>query len=62
MTDLKEALVGMTTSKKPQINVAQYPRILSRILKGASHEEVFNYAVAEVVISRTFDDEAMKMC
>jgi hypothetical protein len=30
------------TSKRPQINDVQYPRIPSRILKGASHEEVVN--------------------
>jgi hypothetical protein len=32
----------LTTSKRPQINNVQYPRIPSRILKGASHKEVVN--------------------
>jgi hypothetical protein len=40
------------TSKRPQINYAQYPRIPSRILKGASHEEVVNLVVSEIVKSR----------
>jgi hypothetical protein len=48
------------TSKRPQINDVQYPRIPSRILKGASHEEVVNDVVAEVVMSGTVADEAMK--
>jgi hypothetical protein len=47
------------TSKRPQINNVQYPRILSRILKGASHEEGVDDVVAEVVMSRTV--EAMKI-
>jgi hypothetical protein len=34
------------TSKKPQINYAQYPRVPSRILKGVSHEEVVNLVIA----------------
>jgi hypothetical protein len=38
----------MPTSKRPQFNYAQYPRIPSRILKGASHEEVVDYVVAVV--------------
>jgi hypothetical protein len=41
--DLKEAIVGMPTSKRPQIHDVQYLRIPSRILKGASHEEVVNH-------------------
>jgi hypothetical protein len=32
----------MTTSKWPQVDDVQYPRIPSRILKGVSHEEVVN--------------------
>jgi hypothetical protein len=39
------------TSKRSQINFAQYPRIPSRILKGVSHEEVFSGIVAEVATS-----------
>jgi hypothetical protein len=39
--DLKEAFVGVLTSKRPQIKNFQYLRIPSRILKGASYEEVF---------------------
>jgi hypothetical protein len=34
-------LAGVPISKKPQIDDVQYLRIPSRILKGASHEEVF---------------------
>jgi hypothetical protein len=30
------------TSKRPQVDGVQYPRIPSRILEGASHEEVVN--------------------
>jgi hypothetical protein len=40
------------TSKRPQIIYAQYLRIPSRILKSASHEEVFCDVVAEVAMSR----------
>jgi hypothetical protein len=32
----------MSTSKRPQVDDVQYPRIPNRVLKGASHEEVFN--------------------
>jgi hypothetical protein len=39
------------TSKRPQINNVQYPRIPARILKGAPHEE------SDVVVE-TIDDEA----
>jgi hypothetical protein len=35
-------LVGVPTSKRPQFNDVQYPRIPSRILKDASREEVVN--------------------
>jgi hypothetical protein len=52
----------MPTSKRPQINDVQYPRILSGILKGASYEEVIDDVVAEVVMSGTIADEAMKIC
>jgi ribose 5-phosphate isomerase RpiB len=38
----------VSTSKKPQINNAQYLRIPSRILKGASNEQVVEDVVAEV--------------
>jgi hypothetical protein len=37
------------TSKRPQINYAQYPRIPSKILKGVSHEEVVNDATDEIM-------------
>jgi hypothetical protein len=39
------------TSKRPQINNAQYSRIPSKVLKGASNEEVVDYVVAEVAMS-----------
>jgi hypothetical protein len=52
----------MPTSKRPQINNAQYSRIPSKVLKGASNEEVVNDVVAEVVMSRTIANEAMKIC
>jgi hypothetical protein len=44
-------LVGMPTSKSPQLNDFHYPRIPSRILKGVSYEEVVDDVVAEVVMS-----------
>jgi hypothetical protein len=50
-TDLKEAFVGVPISKRPQINNAQHLRTASKVLKGASNEEVVNYVVAEVVMS-----------
>jgi hypothetical protein len=49
------------TSKRSQINFAQYPRIPCNILKGASCEEVVNDVVAEVVMSGTVTDEAMEV-
>jgi hypothetical protein len=39
------------TSKRLQINYAQYPRIPSEILKDALHEEVVDDVVAEVAMS-----------
>jgi hypothetical protein len=39
------------TSKRPQINVVQYLRIPSRILKDVSNEEVIDDVVAEVAMS-----------
>jgi hypothetical protein len=50
------------TSKRPQVDDVQYPRVSNRILKGASHEEVVNDVVAGVVMSGTVVDEAMKVC
>jgi hypothetical protein len=44
------------TSKRSQIDDVQYPRIPSRILKGASNEEVVDDVVAEVVV-KTVNDE-----
>jgi hypothetical protein len=35
------------TSERPQINNAQYPRIPSKVLEGASNEEVVEDVVAE---------------
>jgi hypothetical protein len=37
------------TLERPQINNAQYPRIPSKVLKGASNEEVVNDDVVAVV-------------
>jgi hypothetical protein len=48
------------TSKRPQINYAQYPRIPSKVLKGTSNEEVVDDAVAEVAMFGTIADEAIK--
>jgi hypothetical protein len=45
------SLVGMPTSKRPQINNAQYPRIPSKVLKDASNEEVVDYVIVEVAMS-----------
>jgi hypothetical protein len=39
------------TSKRPQINTVQYPRIPKKILKGASHEEVVDDVVVVVAMS-----------
>jgi hypothetical protein len=39
------------TSKRPQVDDVQYPRMPSRILKGASNEEVVDDVVAEVAMS-----------
>jgi hypothetical protein len=36
------------TSKRPQINNAQYPRIPIKVLKGASNEEITDDVVAVV--------------
>jgi hypothetical protein len=38
------------TSKRPQINNAQYPRIPSKVLKGTSNEEVVDYVIAGVAM------------
>jgi hypothetical protein len=48
------------TSKRPQINNAQYPRIPNKVLKGMSNEEVVDDVVAEVAMSGTVADEAVK--
>jgi hypothetical protein len=39
------------TSKRPQINNVQYPRIPSKILKGTPHEEVVDDVAVEVAVS-----------
>jgi hypothetical protein len=44
------------TSKRSQIDDVQYLRIPSRILKGASNEEVVDDVIAEVVV-KTVNDE-----
>jgi hypothetical protein len=49
------------TSKRPQISNNQHPRIPSKVFKHTSHEEVINDVVAEVVMSKTVDDEALKI-
>jgi hypothetical protein len=49
------------TSKRPQINYAQYPRIPSKVLKGTSNEEVVDDVVAEVAMSGTVADETMNL-
>jgi hypothetical protein len=38
------------TSKSPRVNDFQYPGIPSRILKGASHEEVDNDETDEIML------------
>jgi hypothetical protein len=40
----------MPTSKRLQFNDVQYSRIPSRILKGASHEEVVKMKFSEVML------------
>jgi hypothetical protein len=49
----------MPTSKRPQINDVQYPRILGKVLKGASHEEVVDDVVDEVAMSGWVVDEVI---
>jgi hypothetical protein len=49
------------TSKRPQVDDVQYPRIPSRILKGVSNEEVVNYVVVEVAMLGLVDDEACEI-
>jgi hypothetical protein len=39
------------TSKRPQINNAQYLRIPSKVLEGTSNEEVVDYAIAHITMS-----------
>jgi hypothetical protein len=41
------------TSKRPQINYAQYPRIPSKVLEGTSNEEVVDYIIAKVEAGET---------
>jgi hypothetical protein len=48
------------TSKRLQINYAQYPRIPSKVLKGTSNEEVVDDAAAQVAMSGTVADEVVK--
>jgi hypothetical protein len=48
-------------SKRSQINNARYPRIPSKILKGASREEVFNDVIAEVAIAGLVNDETINL-
>jgi hypothetical protein len=42
----------MLTSKRPQVDDVQYPRISSKILKGTSHKEVFSGVVAKVAMPK----------
>jgi hypothetical protein len=44
------------TLKKTQINDVQYPRIPSRILKGASHEEVVNDETDKEMVEAVNDE------
>jgi hypothetical protein len=46
------------TSKRSQIDVVQYPRIPSRILKGVLNEEFIDDVVTEVAMSGSVDDKA----
>jgi hypothetical protein len=41
----------LLTSKRPQFNYAQYPRIPGRILKVVLYEKVVDDVVAEVAMS-----------
>jgi hypothetical protein len=41
----------VSTLKRPQVDDVQYPRMPSKVLKGASNEEVIDYVVAEVAMS-----------
>jgi hypothetical protein len=38
------------TSKRPQVDDAQYPRIPSKVLKGASNEEVTDDVIAVIAM------------
>jgi hypothetical protein len=43
-------LVGVPTSKRPQVDDVQYPRVSNRILKGASYEEVVDNEAQNLLI------------
>jgi hypothetical protein len=49
-------------SKRPQIDDVQYPRIPSRILEDASHEEVVDDTVVEVAVSGIILTTKPKIC
>jgi hypothetical protein len=49
------------TSKRPQINNAQYPRIPNKVLKGALNEEGIDDIVAEVAMSGVVTDEIVNL-
>jgi hypothetical protein len=44
------------TSKRPQVDDVQYPRVSNRILKGASYEEVVNDEADEAMIEMNNDE------
>jgi hypothetical protein len=44
------------TLKSFQVNVVQYPRIPSRILKGASYEEVVNDETDEAMVETNVNE------
>jgi hypothetical protein len=48
--------------ERPQINNAQYPRIPSKVLKGASNEEVIEDVVAEVCNAHVWSMMKPKIC
>jgi hypothetical protein len=50
------------TSKRPQVDDVQYPRVSNRILKCVLCGEVVHNVVAKVVMSGTVADVAMKIC
>jgi hypothetical protein len=55
------SMAGMT-SRRPQVNSAQYPGMPGRVIRHAHLREVFFPVIAKVMMSRTADEGALKRC